>query len=203
MMISEVPVFSPVRQDFIWVAEYMDGNHLAEYDFNTREENNFYEIMKNNLIRFGLIGHGFRMYYEVFGGFFKIGGQMIEVVYKTDDKEYFLTGQQKMYNDIIQYKDSEATFNFALANAGEAYSEIVQHTFGYKVSLPIEDVNFNFKAQCKVPLKGNQPVYMNFRVVADKELSGILQIRKNGRVVEEIDAPLKEDIGGEFNWFIQ
>lgn len=53
---SEKITRSPVAQSFIWVAEYADGSHLAEYNFDNRKANSFYHIDKTKLIRFGLIG---------------------------------------------------------------------------------------------------------------------------------------------------
>lgn len=190
---------SPVNQDFVWLAEYMNGTELCEYDVLTKDENSFYSIQRENLLRFGLFGHGMKMYYEVFGGIFKIAGQMIEVIYKVGDKEYYLTGQQAMYKDIITYKNAEATINL-FDGKGGMNSNITQFNFGYKTTLDIDGVQFNFKAITSIPF-GN-PSYMTFWLVADQELEGKLQIKKNGRVIEEIDAPLSKDVGGELNWTI-
>lgn len=190
---------SPVEQDFVWLAEYIDGTHLCEYDLITKKDNHFYDIQKSKLLRFGLIGHGIKLYFETYGGIFKVAGQMVEVLYKIGNKEYYLTGQQNMYNDIISYKHAESIINL-LNVSGNAKSNITQYNFGYKTSINIEGINFSFKAICMVPF--NQPAYMNFWLVADKELDGSLIIKKNGRVVEEIKAPLVNDIGGEVNWII-
>ena len=46
---------SPVAQDLIWMAEY-DNNYLSEFDLETKQENSFYDIDKNELKRFGLLG---------------------------------------------------------------------------------------------------------------------------------------------------
>lgn len=190
---------SPVSQDFLWLAEYMDGNHLSEFDVVTKEENSFYAIERNKLVRFGLFGHGMNLFFEVYGGIFKLAGQMVEVIYKADGKEYYLTGQQQMYQDIITYKHAEATIN--LLNAGGVSNNVItQFNFGYKTSLNIDGVNFSFKAICMIPY-GN-PVHMNFRLVADQNLDGVIQIKKNGRVIEEIIAPLAVGVGGEINWMV-
>ncbi|MNR12330.1 hypothetical protein D3C85_1286800 [compost metagenome] len=49
----------------------------------------------------------------------------------------------------------------------------------------------------------DHPVYMNIWLVSDKDLNGVIQIKKNGKIVEEIYAPLKSNVGGEINWIIQ
>lgn len=195
-MFSKNRKYSPVKQDFIWLAEYADGNHYSEFDFHTKQENNFYNINRSSLIRFGLIGHGMELYYEVLGGIFKLNGQMVEIIYKVDDKEYYLTGQQKMYNDIISYKDAESIFTL---NPNEAArTNITQFNFGYKVDIEIEGIKFNFKPICKIP--SNEPIYINFRLVSSESLDGILIIKKNGFITKEFKAPLEKNIGGELNW---
>lgn len=199
-MMNEIPKVSPVEQDFIWVSEYMDGSYLSEFDFHTKTENNYYDIQRQKLLRYSLVGHNMKLSYEIFGGYFNLAGKMIEVVYKVGDKEYWITGQQKMYNDLISYKDAEAAINLMGSNGGVT-STITQFNFGYKTELEIDDVKFNFKAICKLPF--NQPIYLNFWLVADQDLDGVFQIRRNGRVVEEIKAPLTADVGGEINWIIQ
>lgn len=191
---------SPVSQDFVWLADYTDGNHLCEFDVLTKEENSFYAIERNKLLRFGLFGHEMNLYFEVYGGMFKLAGQLIEVIYKVGEKEHYLTGQQQMYDDIITYKHADATINL-FGGGGGVSSVITQFNFGYKTTLDIDDINFNFKAICMIPY--GKPVYMNFRLVADKELNGRLLIKKNGRVVEELDAPLAPGIGGEVNWHLE
>ena len=189
---------SPVPfQDFIWVAHYFDNTFLSEFDFDTKQENSFYNIDRNKLIRFGLVGCGMNLYFEVLGGVFKLAGRMIEVVYKVDNREYYLTGQPFiMYNDIITYKDAEATLNML---TGQSSNNVInQYNFGYKQNLNIDGINFNFKAICCIPY--GKKVYMNFRLVADRDLNGILCIKRNGICVAEINAPLTANVGGELNW---
>lgn len=194
-------VQSPVEsQDFIWMADYSDGTFLSEYDFNSKKENSFYDIYKKNLIRFGLVGCGMNLFYEVFGGTFKISGKMLEFIYKVDGKEYYLTGQQQMYNDIIQFKNAESNFD-PLGRSGSIESMINQYNFGYKQKLNMHDVNFNFKAICSIPY--GQPIYMNLRLVADRDLNGVFCIKKNGIIVAEIEAPLQKNMAGEINWIFQ
>lgn len=192
---------SPVEsQDFIWVADYSNNTFLSEFNLDSKKENSFYDIDKNNLIRFGLIGHGMNLYYEILGGTFKIAGQMLEFIYIVNGKEYYLTGQQQMYNDIIQFKNAESIFDPSGKN-GSIGSTITQYNFGYKQNLNIHNINFNFKAICSIPY--GKHVYMNLRLVADQDLNGILCIKKNGIVVTEIEAPLQEKVAGELNWIIQ
>ncbi|MBW7474081.1 hypothetical protein K0T92_04950 [Paenibacillus oenotherae] len=191
---------SPVRgQSFIWTASYADGTFLDEFDRASGIENNFNRIDRRKLIRFGLVGHGMNLYYEVFGGVFKAAGQMIEffIKDKATQKQYFLTGQQLMYNDIIQYKHAEASFNPS-GQAGDMNSQITQYNFGYKSNLKIDEINFNFKAILSLPY--NKPAYFNLRLVSDNHIDGIFCIRLHGIEVVEFDAPIEANIASEINW---
>lgn len=197
-MIDNLNPYSPVNQDFIWIADYVDGTYLSEYDFVTKKENSFYDIQKIKLLRFGLLGHGLKMYFES-NGIFKIAGRMIEFIYRVNDKDYYLTGQNIYYNDIIHYKDAVSDFNPYTIN--KFNNQTVQYNFGYKQIIKIDDIAFNFKAICKIPF--NKPIYMNIRLVSNKNLNGRLIIKKNSFNYEEIDAPLKANAGGELNWIIK
>ena len=54
---SEVNAVSPIpTQPFVWMAEYFSGG-LAEFDLATGTENNFQDIDRDKLLRFGLIGN--------------------------------------------------------------------------------------------------------------------------------------------------
>lgn len=188
---------SPVAtQDFIWVAEYADGSYFTEFDMETKQENSFYSIEKDSLVRFGLVGHGVRCYHEVFGGSFKIEGRHIDLSLEAGGKEYPLTGLPEMYSDVITYKDAEATFSPDGGTAGS----ILQYNCGYKHQLKFPDLEISLRALCHIP-KG-QPMYLNFRLVANKKLDAVLKVRRNGQIVAEIPAKMKKDVGGEINWVV-
>ncbi|MCM3132918.1 hypothetical protein M3629_08980 [Paenibacillus polysaccharolyticus] len=187
---------SPVKQDFIWLGEYNDGTHLSEFDFQTKEEHSFYSLERDKLIRFGIIGHGSKLFYEA-DGVFNLNGTGIEVTYKVGDKEYPLTGLAGHFRDTITYKDAESTVNLA-GGGGMTDTIINQYNFGYKSVIEIDGVTFQFKALCKIPF--GQSMYMNFWLVADQKLDGTLVIKKNNRIAEEINAPLRKGVGGEVNF---
>ncbi|MFF2889468.1 hypothetical protein [Paenibacillus sp. NPDC057967] len=195
-MFGNHDIASPVKQSFVWVAEYLDGTCLSEFDYKTQEENNYYKIDRKNLLRFGLVGNGASMFFEVYGGVFKILGQMLEVSYVTDDKTYQLTGRAMMYNDIITYKDAEFLFNPTEPGSGQ--TAITQFNFGYKVKLNIDGVDFHLKAICQIP--NNRLTRLELTLVASEELNGRLEIKRNGRSVDVIDAPLTKDVGGTISW---
>ncbi|WP_237391639.1 hypothetical protein [Paenibacillus dendrobii] len=187
---------SPVQQPFVWVAEYLDGSHLSEFDYITKKENNFCSIHRDNLLRFGLLGNGASMYFEVYGGIFKILGQMIEVDYVTNEKSYQLTGRAMNYKDIITYKDAEFVFNPKVEGSGQTM--ITQFNFGYKTKFTIDDTDFHFQAICQIPM--NQLASLELRLVSSKDLNGRLAIKRNGRTVDFIEAPLQSNLGGSIHW---
>lgn len=193
---------SPVAQDFVWVAEYPDGTHLSEFDFDTKEENSFYGIDRKRLFRFGLLGHGQKIYFER-DGIFNIAGRRIQFFYEVDGKMLPLTGDyQYDINDIITFKDAESAGLMAgFKGDGQLTSRITQYSVGFKANINVGGVNFNFKPIVKMPI--NQPAYIELRLVADQNLDGKLVIISNGRVAFESEAPLKPNAGGELNWIIQ
>lgn len=188
------------EQDFMWLATYNNDTFLSEYSLDNQQQNSFYDINKEKLIRFGLVGMGMQMYFEVYGGAFNIAGHRIEIIYRDKEtgKEHYLTDQPLVvYNSIIQYKNAEMDFNPA-HNSGTSESTITQFNFGYQQLLNIDDVNFNFKVICGVPYGKN--IYLNIRLVSDKNMDGEIIIKKDGNQQFVLDAPLTEKLGGEVNW---
>lgn len=207
-MFSQCNGYSPVsQQDFIWLGEYVDGTHLAEFDFLTHQENSFYSINRENLLRFGLVGRGQKFFAEA-DGTFKLAGKMVDLVYSTPETEFRLTGNIRYsYNDVITYKDAQASglANFssvAIGASGNFSSSITQFNFGYKAMFEIDGVIFHLRAICMIPTNSYDQI-LKVRLVADKELCGHLKFVVNGLNVYEYDAPLKPNVGGELNWLIQ
>jgi hypothetical protein len=190
------------NREFIWVAGYVDGSMITEYDLNSCKENDFELIKKDNLLTFGLIGHGLKMYFDTATGIFNLDNRELEISYQITDKEYNLTGQYHLYNDIIQYKSAFTDFDpFAKQLVYAGSTGIFQYNFGYKNRFNIDDINFNFKAICKVPI--DQPIHLALWLVADADLNGQIVIKRNGKVIETIDAPIVKNVGGEMNWMVK
>lgn len=199
-MFQSVHPCSPVEQEFIWVAEYNDQTFLSEYDFTTKEENSFKSVETDKLIRFGFIGQGHRFYYEVNSGIFKIIGKMYEFNYVTENKTYSLTGQQTKYNNLVSLKSAEMFIDpIALKTVIEPV--ITDYSFGYKVPLLIDRVEFIFEALCVISY--NSPMYLKLKLISSETLDGELVIKRNGAVIDKIEAPLNKNISGGTNWIIQ
>lgn len=190
---------SPNWQDFIWVAEYTDATYLSEFNFNNTEENSFYAIKKDQLLKFGLIGHGMPFSFSCVDGTFRLIDLDIQVFYKEDNKVYEFMGQNNYYNDIITFKDAYASFS--LGREGDMKSTIFKYSFGYKTTFQFEDVKFSFKAICEVPMEDR--VKMNFWLVSDKEMNGEFYIRRNNKVHGKLDAPLTSNMGGFLSWTVE
>lgn len=195
-MFENVKGYSPVSQDFIWLADYYNG-YLSEFDFDTKHENSFYNIEKNRLQRFGLLGNGMKMWFECYRGSFNVNGRIYDVAYKNGDKLYMLTGQDVFQRDIITYKKAYADLKLK----GKAENKIVAYYFGYKSELNIDDIKFNFKPIVVIPL--NKPVHFKIHLVANRDMNGSILIKKNGKFIEDIPAPIKANVGGELTWVVR
>ncbi|MEK4006321.1 hypothetical protein [Paenibacillus sp. FSL H3-0333] len=195
--------FSPVKelQNFVWIAENVDGSYLSEYNFDDRKENSFYQINKNELIRFGLIGMGSQIYFDVANGIFNINKNRIQISYIADGIEYPLTGRAILYNDITQYKDAIGDAKLLSKTAsGRIKGHITQHVIGYKKPMQIEDVNIHFKNLLHIPQDKNIPPYLEIKISVDKDLDGELVFRVNGLIANRIHAPLIKNQAGVYNW---
>lgn len=195
---------SPVNtQDYIWLAEFYDGTQLSEFDLNTKKPCNFYDIDKDRLIRFGLLGNGSQAYFDVGNGIFNINGHRIMMSYITDSQEYPLTGRTFLYNDIIAYKEANTDATLSPRNdvIRQFNSKITSFNVGYKKKMELEGVNINFYNVLTLPL--DEPAYMQIKISADKDLKGKLVIRVNGLISEEIKAPLIANMTGIINWIIK
>ena len=184
-------------QDFIWLAEYLDGSYLTEFDLGDGKENSFYSINKSMLVRFGLIGHNLKMFYEVLGGYFNIAGTFIEIILKEKDgKEYPITGRQEIYNDIITFKDAEAYIDSTSISGN-----ITKYNFGFKKSLVYSDLCISSKVIFTIPYK--KLSYFNFRLVCDRDITGELIIKYSGKVVEALPCEFVSERGYELNWIMK
>lgn len=196
---------SPVPQAYLWVADYYDGTFLSEFDLKTQQSHHFYEINKDKLVSFGLVGQGSQVYYNVANGVFHINADRYSVSYVCDDQEYPLTGRTFLYNDIIQFKNGSSEANMSgysgTGNSGTFRNTIECFNFGYKKSMSLNDVQINFQCVCSLPLKEN--VYFQIKISSNQDLPGRLVIRKNGFVIDQIEAPLKANHAGIINWDIR
>lgn len=198
-MFGNVIPYSPVEQDYIWLAEYYSGG-ISEFDLETKEDNSFHDIGKDKLQRFGLIGKGKKMWFECYRGLFNINGDVYELVYKTD-KEYKLTGQNMFQRDIITYKKAIAEAEIKGKRAGKFSSKIVAYYFGYKTEFTVDDITFNFKPIICVPIK--QLVYIDIHLVVNRDLKGELLFIKNNKVMDKVYAPLTKDVAGGMQWILR
>lgn len=195
---------SPVHtQSFIWVADYYDNTYLSEFSFDAHKSNSFYDIQREKLIQFGLIGSGSQVYFDVANGIFSINGHRIMVSYKTDTKEYPITGRTILYNDIITYKEavSDADFITKRAANGRFQHAITSFNIGYKKKMELEGVNINFQNILTIPC--NEALYLQIKISADQDLNGSLIIRRDGIIVDKIEAPLIKEMAGIINWEIK
>lgn len=176
---------SPVKQDFMWLAEYEDATFLSEFDLETKESNDFNSINKEMLERYGLIGRGMKFYYEKSSGIFKLVGQMIEVSLKTTNYEFFLTGYMQ---------NSEPIYFNKLSDSGE----IIEYNFGYKTKLEINGFTVDFKVICSIPF--GKTISLSFDATTNMDTDGMVRIRKNGIIIEEGYKVLNAQVKENYTW---
>lgn len=191
-------------QDFVWVADYIDNRFLTEFDYKTLEKKDFYMIERNMLSKFGLIGQGAKLYFDVNTGTLNLNNSVLNISYSTSEREYHLTGTNLygLYNDIITYKDAytDADLNNP---RGQFASHIHQFNFGFKKKFKFED-GVEMNLQIIVCLPYNKPAYVEIKVVSNKDLNdGEIYMKVAGRMTERIEAPLSKDYAGICQWAIK
>ncbi|WP_270169784.1 hypothetical protein [Paenibacillus sp. SYP-B4298] len=194
---------SPVAQSFIWAADYYDGSSMLEFDPRTHQPNSFYAIDRSRLVRFGLIGGGSQIFFDVGNGVFELNGHRIMVTYAPHGREELpLTGRAYGYSDIITYKDAVADADLLRrGHQGRFAHEITAFSVGYKKLLELEGVRLHYQALVTVP--EHAPVYMQLKLTSEQALEGRLNIRVNGKLVDSIEAPLQARTAGMINWHIK
>lgn len=185
-------------QDFIWVADLIDGTTMKEIEDNGTVRL-FKEIPKEKVVCFGLVGLGMQFYFDAFCGIFNLAGRRVEISYVENGKEYYLTGQPKHYNDIISYK--QACADIDPIGGGVYNQQILQYCAGYKTQLHMGDVKFYFKPIFYIPMNGT--VYMKIWLVSNKKMDGYLKIVRNGQLVEQIPFPMVAGVGKETTWKVR
>ena len=183
-------LFSPVRErEYVWFAEYNDGNMYSEFDFNTKESNSFDNIDRDNLKRFGLIGRGSRFDYDAKNGRFNIGKSLVDMKIKYKNKVLHLTGDSKInYNDCISFK------RIAQVMLEDNVSPvIVRYSYGYKVS----SNEFNFQPIFHI----GENISFEVKLVSNLEdVEGELILLANGMESMKANIKLEKGVKGNFNF---
>lgn len=187
--------FKAVEIPYNWNVDYLDGTYLSEYNERTGIKNDFYEINKDNIARFGLFGCGSKYFYEDSDGSFNLKGKRVEIFYEADGKQYRVGFNQK---DPITYKSAYADYNNI---QGPQRSKIESIHFGYKTR--IEDGDTKLFYQSIVALPTYTSVFIEVKVSANKDLDGELVFKVKGKEIERYKAPLKAGIAGQINWTVK
>lgn len=186
------------EMDYMFVGEYLNGTFLFEYNPEKKFYSSIKELNKQNLIRFGLIGHGLRTYFNTLTGIFTFDKNKIEILYKTKDKEYKLMDNNAFYNDIIYFKNAYSEIRYG----GMSNTNFCGYNYGYKTSVSFNDgTHFYFKPIINIPM--GQPTNFKIWLVSNKDLDGEIIIKVNDLKAYNIHAPLNKNIGGELTWFIR
>lgn len=176
---NEVNCFSPINtQPFIWMAEYFSEDGLTEFDLETKKENNFSDIQKDKLRKFGLIGQGSKMFFNCNGGAFSIVGKSYSIEVECDGKLYRLNDSSNYITDVITYKRAEANVSYGVKSA-ELRPNITGYFFGYKTKIEVNGVKFNLKPI--VSMVAEKPLYLDLSLSADRDMKITLYICKSDK----------------------
>ncbi|MED4889023.1 hypothetical protein MKY88_24310 [Lysinibacillus sp. FSL R7-0073] len=187
--------FKAINIPYNWNVDYWDGTHLSEYDEQTRIKNDFYEINKDSIARFGLFGCGSKYFYEDSDGSFNLKGKRVEIFYEVDGRQYRVGSHQK---DPITYKRAYADYNNV---QGPQRSNIESIHFGYKTRIENGDIKLFY--QSVVALPAFTSVFIEVKLSANKDLNGDLVFKVKGKEVERYRAPLKAGKAGQINWTVK
>ena len=168
---------SPVTQrHFIWFAKYYDDTLFTEFE-NNGKENLFYDINKENLKEFGLIGQGAKYSFNTEDGTISVknpNGTSYTFDFNLEDENQKLIRLSKNtetapYNDIIQlkrfYTDFEikdvivraamATLSPSLLKDFLETKKLINHTVPEQPKEPTIDQHlFGYKTCINVPGRG-------------------------------------------------
>ena len=194
---------SPVaNREFIWVAKYADGSELREYDGELSEENDFYAIDKAKLINFALIGHNYTFGFANFGGAFNLKGNLYTFVLRdgVNGRSYSFNKDNIVYRDIIQYKSAFNDFNPFNKNV-PLRGSVYKHSIGYKGKLSLDGCEFGLKFLLHIPF--NEPVNFETIIMPDRDISGSLNILKNGKLFGDIKRDFEKDRHNKITWVLR
>lgn len=202
------------NDNFMWVAEYRDGTLFYEYEPNSLRKNDFKDIIRIALSKFGMFGFGCKIYFDVNTGMYyevkRINNKDIINTYQflyvdENNTEYNFMGKT-VYNDIIQFKSSSIFLslnsNPNVKHGNGLNNQIEDYNFGYKSRFQIDGINFNFQTIVTFN-PHNKPMEIKIKLVADKKLNGNLVVRKNGFQDFKYYAPLEIGNAGMITWVVR
>lgn len=201
MILQNIKYISPVpdQRDFVWLAEYANGTHLCEFDVNSKTENSFYSIKKNELIKFGVFGYGYKFYYDIHNG--KIHTPIGSYDFELDINEqvFNLTGRNEVYNDIITYKKAWSTIDLLKPN-GTSSTNIVEYAFGFKKCIKLDDINLHFQILLKMPYQ--EEMCFNVKISSDTHINGIVNIKRDGIVIDRLPIEIESNTARMTEWAV-
>lgn len=183
---------SPVRkQRFIWYCLYDDGSMFTEFN-DDGSENNYDDIKQDELVEFGILGNGGRIYFNTADGIVHLDRERTLKVYliTEDNIRINLTENSDIdYHSIVQYK--KADMFFSMNGKQQTALTPTEHYIGYsgELLLPGNIIEFRF-TYCLPAYGGN-----NFAVMRvqsnNKDFKGKigLEVSNMRNMENEIDCP--------------
>lgn len=192
--------------DFSWVAEYNSGNLLMEYNPNLNPKTtSFYDINKQNLLRFGYVGSGLKAHFNTYDGVYNINNSKYSIYLKHENKMYNITEMLGVrYNDIIQFKRRKAFFDplNGEVSGGMDKNNIESYNVGWKTKLNIGIISFSVTTYYQINRKGLPILYIKL-VPSESFDNAEITIVKDNVLEYSYPCSMTKDVGGELNWVVR
>jgi hypothetical protein len=118
------------KQEYIWFADYEDGNSIYEFD-NSKKETSFYDIDQDKVITYGLLGNHLRISFNKQSGIFNIGGAEYPVFITINNKKVDL---HKIEKKLVHFKMGHSDMLMVPNKPNEYTRSIDGYFFGYRLT---------------------------------------------------------------------
>src|SRR5574344_1214080 len=149
---ENIRIYSPIEnQSMLWMAEYSNHDIITEFNLKTKRENSFSIINQKDVMNFGIIGNGTKLYFNKELGDFRIFNNSYKIKFLADNTLYDLISNE---TDLITYKRAEA-----ILNQENPKSNITGYYFGYHCNIQC-DSNHNIDFKPIFCLTKESPLYI-------------------------------------------
>ncbi len=167
---------TPQGEAYSWLASYNDGTGQREFEKvgEIYQRYTFESIQKDKLTKFGIVGFGQELFFDVNTGIFNILGNTVEVRVRdkaTGVKHEFVR-QLPAYDDLIMYRQGESLPPTAEFPAGRSF--ITGYFYGYKAKLE------NFFVTFIVSCVAGQGIGLKAKLVPNMDFDGEIILCLNG-----------------------
>lgn len=178
VQLHEVDLFeTPQGEAYSWMASYSDETVQKEYEKvgEVYQRYTFDSIEKEKLTKFGIVGFGQHLFFDVKTGIFNIMNNLVDIRVrdtKADFKHKF-THVLPAYDDLIMYRQAESLPPTPEFPAGRSF--ITGYFYGYKAKF--ESFNVTFTVYCV----SGVGIGLKARLVPKRDFEGEIILCINGK----------------------